>query len=86
MKGPKWLREGSKNNLGRWGKASLGGYDTVRGENRHGEALIWCRRCSGCALRRLGPQLVNQCKPEKTDTKDHGQMLQRNSIFEEGGF
>ena len=31
---------------------------------------IWCRKCSGYARRRMGPKLMNQCKPEKMDTKE----------------
>ena len=52
--GPKWLREGSKHKLGRWSKSDLGGHDMVRRVDRHGDALIWCRNCSGYARQKNG--------------------------------
>ena len=56
----------------------------VRRVNRHGEVLIWCRKCSGCARQRMGPQLMNCCKLEKVGTKEDGKMLKRILTFEEG--
>ena len=42
----------------------------VRSMDRQGEVLIWCRMCSGYARQRMGPKLVNCCRPEQTDTKE----------------
>ena len=56
--GPKWLQEDSKHKLGRWCKSHLGLHDMVRRVARNGEALIWCRKCSGYARERLGPKLM----------------------------
>ena len=50
----------------------------------NGEALVWCRICSGCALCRLEPQLTKHCRPEKKDTKENGKMLKRILKLEEG--
>ena len=33
--------------------------------DRQEEVLIWCRKCSGYARHRLGPKLVNCCRPEQ---------------------
>ena len=41
------------------GKITFGGHDMVRIVDRHGEALIWCRKCTGHARRRMGPKLMN---------------------------
>ena len=56
----------------------------VRSVDRQGEVLIWCRKCSGCARQRMGPKLMEGCKPEQDGTKEHGQMLKRIQILEEG--
>ena len=47
--GPKWLTERSKHKLTRWRKLHVGGLNMVRRVDRHGEALIWCRKISGYA-------------------------------------
>ena len=65
------------------GTAHLGGHDMVRRVDRHGEALTWCRKCSGYARCRLVPKLINRCKPEKMDTKEYGK-LKRIFALEEG--
>ena len=57
----------------------------VRRVDRHGEALTWCRKCSGYARQRLGPKLMIRCKPEKMDTKEYGQMFKRILTLEEDG-
>ena len=44
--GPKWLVEDSKHHKESWGKSQCGGHDRV-----DGEALIWCRKCSGYVRR-----------------------------------
>ena len=41
--GPKWSREDSKHKLGRQSNSHLGEYDLVRGVDRNGEAIFWCR-------------------------------------------
>ena len=82
--GPKWLREDSKPELARSGTSHLGGHDMVRRVDRNGEALIWCRKCSGYARHRLGPKLTNQCTTEKLDTKEFGIMIKRILSLQEG--
>ena len=67
--GPKWLTKGSKLKFRRWGKLHLGGHDIVRRVDRHGEVLMWCRQCSGHARQRMGPKLMNCCKPAKMGRK-----------------
>ena len=47
----------------------------VRREDPTGEASVWCGKCSGCARCRLGRKLMNRCRPEKIDTKEHGKMF-----------
>ena len=32
----------------------------------------------------MGPKLLNCCKPEKVDTKEHGKMLKRIQVLEDG--
>ena len=55
--GPMWWREDSEQKLGRWRKSNGGGaLDMVR-VDRHGEALIWCRKCSVYARHRLSSGL-----------------------------
>ena len=43
-----------------------------------GEVLIWCRRCSGYARQRMGPKLLNCCRPEQMDTKEFWQHDEKN--------
>ena len=40
-----------------------------------GEALVVCRKCSGYARCRLETKLLNRCRPEQKNTKEHGKML-----------
>ena len=70
--------------VGKLGKRQLGGHDLVRRTDRHGEVLVWRRKCSGFARQRMGPKLVNCCKPERMDTKECGNMLKRIQILEDG--
>ena len=46
--------------------------------------MIWCRKCSGCAREKMGPKLMNCCKPEQVGTKKYGKMLKRILILEDG--
>ena len=62
----------------------MGGHDLVRIMDRQGEVLIWCRKCSGYARQRMGPKLVNCCRPEQMGTKEFGKMLKRIQTLEEG--
>ena len=78
--GPKYLSE----KLGKWRKRHVGGHDLVRRVDRQGDVLIWCRKCSGHARQRMGPQLMNCCKPELVGTKKHGRKLKRIQILEDG--
>ena len=82
--GPKWLGKDSNHKFKRWGKAHLGGHFMLRRVDRHGEALIWCRKSSGDARCRLGPKLMSRCRPEKMDTRGYGKMLKRIVKLEEG--
>ena len=56
----------------------------VRRMDRQGEVLIWCRKCSGCARQRVGPNLMNCCKPKEVGTNERGKMLQRIQLLEDG--
>ena len=49
----------------------------VRRMDRQGEVLIWCRKCSGYARQRMGPKLMNCCKPDQMGTQGYGNMLKR---------
>ena len=69
---------------GKWRKRHLGGHDAVRRMDRQAGVLIWCRKCSGCARQKLGPELMNCCKPEQVGTKQYGKMLKRIQVLEEG--
>ena len=66
-------------------KRHLGGHDMVRRKDRQGEVLlIWCRKCSGYARRRMGPKRSNCCRLEQMDTKEFGKMMKRIQFLEEG--
>ena len=78
--GPKYLSE----HLGKWRKRHLGGHDLVRRVDGQGEVLIWCRKCSGYARQRMGPKLMNCCRPEQVGTTEHGKMLKRIQLLEDG--
>ena len=56
----------------------------VRRVDPNGEALVWCRRCSGYARRRLGLELMNRCRPEKKDTQEYVNMLKIIVELEDG--
>ena len=56
----------------------------VRRMDRQGEVLIWCRQCSGYARQRMGPKLMKCCKLEQVGTKEHGKMLKRIQVLEDG--
>ena len=56
----------------------------VRRVDRQGETLIRCRKCSGYAVQRMGPKLMNCCKPEQVGTKEHGKMLKLIRVLEDG--
>ena len=77
--GPKLLSK-----FGKIGRRHLGGHDLVRGMDRQGEVLTWCRKCSGYARRRMGPKLMNCCTPERMGTKEYGKMLKRIQTLEDG--
>ena len=53
------------------------------GEVMTDEVLIWCRKCSGYAKQRMGPKLVNCCKPEQMGTKECGKMMKRIQTLED---
>ena len=54
----------------------MGGHDMVRRVDRQGEVLIWYRKCSGYARQRVGPKLMNCCKPKKFGTKENSLILE----------
>ena len=83
--GPRWLDSDSNHKLKRWRNKHLGGHDMERRVDRHGEAVVWCRKCSGYGRCRLGPKLMNPCKPDKLDTKEHKKHVEHNLELEEGG-
>ena len=41
----------------------------VRRMDRQGEALMWCRKCSGYARQRMGPETDELLKPEPMGTQ-----------------
>ena len=65
-------------------KRHMGGHDTQRRVDMQREVLIWCRKCSHYARQRVGPQLMNCCKPEQVGTQEHGKMLKRIQALEDG--
>ena len=42
------------------------------------------KMCSGYARQRMGPKLINFCKPEQVGTKEYGKMLKQIQVLEEG--
>ena len=50
----------------------------VRRVDRQGEVLIWCRKRFGYARQRMGPKLMDCCKPKKRGTKSNGKTLKTN--------
>ena len=56
----------------------------VRRVDRQGEVLIWCRKCSGYERQRMGPKLRNCFKPVQVGTQEHGKMLKRIQVLENG--
>ena len=51
----------------------------VRRMDRQGEVLMWCRKSAGYARQRVGPKLMNCCKPEQVGTQEHGQKVENVS-------
>ena len=77
-----WCAEA--NRYEKWGSLHLGCHDLVRKMDRQGEVLIRCRKCSGYAMQRMGPKLMNCCRLEQMDTKEFGKMVKRIQTLEEG--
>ena len=48
------------------------------------EALVWCKKCSGCARCRLEPKPMKHCRPEKMGTWEDEKKKKRILILEEG--
>ena len=42
------------------------------------------QKCSGQAKQRVGPKLMNCCKPEPMGTQGYGKMLKRIQVLEDG--
>ena len=42
-------------------------------------------KCSGYARQRMGPKLMNCCRPEPMGTQEYGKMLKWNQVLEDGG-
>ena len=70
--------------LEKWERRHLGGHDLVRRMDRQGEVMIWCRKCSGYARQRMGPKLMNCCKPEPMGIQEYGKMLKGIQVLEDG--
>ena len=66
--GPKFLSD----SLGKWRRRHLGGHDLVRRMDRQVEVLI-----SVGTQQRMGPKLVNCCRPEQMGTKEFGKHMIR---------
>ena len=62
----------------------VGGHDVVRRVDRRRKALIWCRQCSGYARQRMGPKLMNCCKPEPMGTQGYGKIPKMIQVLEDG--
>ena len=71
--------DGSKR-LGKWRSRHLRGHDLVRRMDRQGEVLIWCTKCSGYARQRVGPDLMNCCRPDQMDIKEFGKMVKKSKF------
>ena len=71
-------------NLETLGKRHLGGHDLVRRMDRQGEVLIWRRKCSAYVRQRMGPKLMNCCKPEQMGTKEYGKLTKIIQTQEDG--
>ena len=65
------------------GKRHLGDHDSVRRMDKQGEVLIGAENAR-VMRERMGPKLMNGCKPEQVGTKEYGKMLKRIQIFEDG--
>ena len=65
-------------------KVHVGGHDRVRRAGPKGEALVWCRNCSGYARRRPCPKLLNRMQAIENITKERGSTLKRILKLEEG--
>ena len=50
--------------------------------DRQGEVLIGAG--NAVAMRGKGPKLMSCCKPEQVGTKEHGKMLKRIQVLEDG--
>ena len=61
----------------------MGGYDLVRRMDRQGEFLRWRRKCSGYARQRMGPKLVNCCRPEQMGTNEFGKNAEMYSTLQQ---
>ena len=59
--GPKLLSKG----LGKWRRRHLGGHDFGRRMDRQRQVLIWCRKCSGKARHRMGPEECLQAEASR---------------------
>ena len=69
--GPMWMgEEDSNNKLKTCGHTHLREHDIVRRVDPDGETLVWCTRCC-----RMGPILMNRCRPQQKDTKEHRNMV-----------
>ena len=66
------------------GVKHVGGHDMVRRVDRNGEALVWCRKCSGHARHRLGPKLDDLLLAGEDGQKEYGKMIIRILILEDG--
>ena len=70
--------------FGTWGRRHLGGHDLVRRMDMQGEVLKWCRKCSGYARQRMGPNQMNCCRREQMGTEEYGNILKIIQTLEDG--
>ena len=67
-------------NLGKSGRRLQEGHDLVRRTDRQEDVLIWCRKYSGYARQRIGPKLINCCRPEQMGTKEFWQNAEKQTL------
>ena len=77
MRGPRWLGRDLNRTPKRRSKAYLGAHYMVRRVDPNGESLVWCKKCSGHARCRLGPNL-NTAAGQKTRTRQITKHVENN--------
>ena len=57
-----WAKN-SMTNCKTWRSRNNGGHGLHRIGDTNGKMLVWCRKCFGYALMKLGRKLLNSCQP-----------------------